>query len=293
MNVDQLSRCYAGLATEGPLQFTHTVRPRRANRRRRAIAKKESMHAHPHHQMTLRQTANLDFDGVTDHDTEILPVSSIDTRISHTCECVAMTGNQNLSCRKNGENSVALVSTEITPVTICHLEMDSQVKGRKQLALGDLSEGVTVKQTVQILSDVDLDVERVERVEYEGNNFDRILLDETDNGKEETPRNWRRRKKVDLTMEETGKTEEVDWEGRDEREITDVWGINMHFSEIAKIEELNLEKENLDLKKENLDLEKEEEELDLEEEELELEDVDRRIWTRPKKLRRSENIIKV
>ncbi len=32
VNVDQLSRCYAGLSMEGPLQFSHTARPRTANR---------------------------------------------------------------------------------------------------------------------------------------------------------------------------------------------------------------------------------------------------------------------
>ncbi|MCP4473277.1 MAG: transposase family protein, partial [Gammaproteobacteria bacterium] len=54
VNVDQLSRCYAGLSLDGPLQFTHTVRPHRANRKRRAIVKAQSQHSHPHHQMQLR-----------------------------------------------------------------------------------------------------------------------------------------------------------------------------------------------------------------------------------------------
>ncbi|MCP4490030.1 MAG: hypothetical protein GY820_22325, partial [Gammaproteobacteria bacterium] len=41
VNVDQLSRCYAGLSVEGPLQFSHTVSPRRANHRRRAKIKND------------------------------------------------------------------------------------------------------------------------------------------------------------------------------------------------------------------------------------------------------------
>ncbi|MCP4475341.1 MAG: hypothetical protein GY821_12415 [Gammaproteobacteria bacterium] len=120
VNVDQLSRCYAGLAQDGPLQFTHTVRPRRANRRRRAITKKESLHAHPHHQMTLRQTANLDFDGVTDRDTELPPpISSVSAGLSHACECVAVIRDRNFSCVNNIGKPVAWNSTEITPLKIC------------------------------------------------------------------------------------------------------------------------------------------------------------------------------
>ncbi|MCP4487608.1 MAG: hypothetical protein GY820_09885, partial [Gammaproteobacteria bacterium] len=199
MNVDQLSRCYAGLATEGPLQFTHTVRPRRANRRRRAIVKKESMHAHPHHQMTLRQTANLDFDGVTDHDTEIPPVASLNTRITHVCECVAMTRNQNSSSVKNIEKPVVLNSTEITPVKIRCLKVNREEKKRKQLALGSLSEEVTAKLTVQKLLDVDSDVKKIEREEFREENLDEALLDEMENRRKEIQWNWRTRKKGELT----------------------------------------------------------------------------------------------
>ncbi|MCP4473288.1 MAG: hypothetical protein GY821_01685, partial [Gammaproteobacteria bacterium] len=63
VNVDQLSRCYAGLSVEGPLQFSHTVRPRRANRRRKAKIKIDLQQQEPTHQMTLRQTDNLNFEG--------------------------------------------------------------------------------------------------------------------------------------------------------------------------------------------------------------------------------------
>ncbi|MCP4486216.1 MAG: hypothetical protein GY820_02690 [Gammaproteobacteria bacterium] len=63
VNVDQLSRCYAGLSVEGPLQFSHTVRPRRANRRRKAKIKADLQQQEPTHQMTLRQTEDLNFDG--------------------------------------------------------------------------------------------------------------------------------------------------------------------------------------------------------------------------------------
>ncbi len=65
VNVDQLSRCYAGLSVDGPLQFTHMVRPRQANRKRRARPKAEMPKQVSDHQMVLRQMDDLDFDGVT------------------------------------------------------------------------------------------------------------------------------------------------------------------------------------------------------------------------------------
>ncbi|MCP4494718.1 MAG: hypothetical protein GY820_46560 [Gammaproteobacteria bacterium] len=64
VNVDQLSRCYAGLSMEGPLQFSHTTKPRRANRGRKARVKEDSERAQPSHQMTLRQTSDLNLDGI-------------------------------------------------------------------------------------------------------------------------------------------------------------------------------------------------------------------------------------
>ncbi|MCP4503711.1 MAG: hypothetical protein GY822_27600, partial [Deltaproteobacteria bacterium] len=76
VNVDQLSRCYAGLSVEGPLQFSHAVQPRRANRRRRAKVRIDLQQPEPTHQMTLRQTDNLNFDGnITSISTELLQVS--------------------------------------------------------------------------------------------------------------------------------------------------------------------------------------------------------------------------
>ncbi|MCP4473761.1 MAG: hypothetical protein GY821_04190, partial [Gammaproteobacteria bacterium] len=45
------------------MQFTHTVRPRRANRRRKAKIKADLQQQEPTHQMTLRQMDNLNFDG--------------------------------------------------------------------------------------------------------------------------------------------------------------------------------------------------------------------------------------
>ncbi|MCP4492144.1 MAG: hypothetical protein GY820_33275, partial [Gammaproteobacteria bacterium] len=130
VNVDQLSRCYAGLAQDGPLQFTHTVRPRRANRRRRAIVKKGTLHAHPHHQMTLRQTANLDFDGVTDRDTGIPPISSISTRVSHACECVAATKDRNKSCAEIVEKPTSVGILSLFSERSVILEM-KRMKGQK------------------------------------------------------------------------------------------------------------------------------------------------------------------
>ncbi|MCP4489768.1 MAG: hypothetical protein GY820_20995 [Gammaproteobacteria bacterium] len=61
VNVDQLSRCYAGLSMEGPLQFSHTTKPCSANRGRKARLKENT--PQPSHQMTLRQTQDLNFDG--------------------------------------------------------------------------------------------------------------------------------------------------------------------------------------------------------------------------------------
>ncbi|MCP4474076.1 MAG: hypothetical protein GY821_05815, partial [Gammaproteobacteria bacterium] len=63
VNVDQLSRCYAGLSMEGPLQFSHTTKPRRANRGRKVHLKEDIEQTQPNHQMTLRQTRDLNFDG--------------------------------------------------------------------------------------------------------------------------------------------------------------------------------------------------------------------------------------
>ncbi|MCP4494969.1 MAG: hypothetical protein GY820_47860, partial [Gammaproteobacteria bacterium] len=61
--VYQLCRGYAGLSVDGPLQGSHTVRPRRANRKRRAKLKADVLQQTPDHQMVLRQTDDLNFDG--------------------------------------------------------------------------------------------------------------------------------------------------------------------------------------------------------------------------------------
>ncbi|MCP4494008.1 MAG: hypothetical protein GY820_42905, partial [Gammaproteobacteria bacterium] len=90
------------------------------------------------------------------------------------------------------------------------------------VALGMLLEKVTAKQTVQNLldEDEDEDGEKVKRVDYEEKNL-LILLDEVDSRKEDVQWNWRKRKKVDVTMEEKA---EMEWRRMQQREIGNVRG---------------------------------------------------------------------
>ncbi|MCP4459479.1 MAG: hypothetical protein GY816_15880, partial [Cytophagales bacterium] len=55
VNVDQLSRCYAGFSMDGPLQFSKVVKPRKANRRRRALVKKMVQNQQFEYQTNLKQ----------------------------------------------------------------------------------------------------------------------------------------------------------------------------------------------------------------------------------------------
>ncbi|MCP4487618.1 MAG: hypothetical protein GY820_09935 [Gammaproteobacteria bacterium] len=167
MNVDQLSRCYAGLSTDGPLQFTHTVRPRRANRKRRAMVKEQSRQGH--HQMNLRQTTDLDFDGNTGMSHLAISLDSLHMGYSE-------------SVPRNAES---------VPVKISSLKVDRSAETQEQLALGMLLESVTAKQTEQRLLD----------------GLNEILPDEVEIQKEEVCWNWRRRKKLDLTREEKEEAE--------------------------------------------------------------------------------------
>ncbi|MCP4488317.1 MAG: hypothetical protein GY820_13500 [Gammaproteobacteria bacterium] len=109
----------------------------------------------------------------------------------------------------------------------------------------------------EFLLDEDREGERDEGVKRREGSLCEISLDRMENRQEKVQWNWRKRKKLDLMMEEVRKMEDLEWNRRKE--------------------------------KEDLDLEEEEWELDVE-------DVDRsrtRMWTRPKKLQSSENIIKV
>ncbi|MCP4491271.1 MAG: hypothetical protein GY820_28745 [Gammaproteobacteria bacterium] len=110
---------------DGPLQFTHTVRPRRANRKRRAMVKEQSRQGY--HQMKLRQTADLDFDGNTGLNNGETPLDSLHMRYSE-------------SVPRNAES---------VPVNISSLSVRTQ----EQLAVGMLLESVTARQTVQRLLD--------------------------------------------------------------------------------------------------------------------------------------------
>ncbi|MCP4486248.1 MAG: hypothetical protein GY820_02850, partial [Gammaproteobacteria bacterium] len=158
---------------------------------------------------------------------------------------------------------------------------------------------MTAKQTVQNLLDVNLNVKKIERKECREKNFNKILLDEDREGEtaervehrersfceissdrmknkqKKVQWDWRKRKKLNLKMEEVRKIEELEGKRRKEkkekaqnegeREIVNVCVINVNLSKIAKMElnvenkNLNLEKENLNLKKENFNLKGEEE----------------------------------
>ncbi|MCP4486852.1 MAG: hypothetical protein GY820_05965, partial [Gammaproteobacteria bacterium] len=93
VNVDQLSRCYAGLSMEGPLQFSHTTKPRRANRGRKARLKEEIEQTQPNHQMTLRHTPNLNFDDANSisrcamMDSKCIEVACDRDRMARTSTC--------------------------------------------------------------------------------------------------------------------------------------------------------------------------------------------------------------
>ncbi|MCP4492643.1 MAG: hypothetical protein GY820_35845, partial [Gammaproteobacteria bacterium] len=62
-NAEQMSTCYAALPVDRPLQFSYMVRSRRINRRRKGRIKTDSWQQQSNHQMTLRQTSDLNFDG--------------------------------------------------------------------------------------------------------------------------------------------------------------------------------------------------------------------------------------
>ncbi|MCP4486198.1 MAG: hypothetical protein GY820_02595, partial [Gammaproteobacteria bacterium] len=137
MNVDQLSRCYAGLSLDGPLQFTHTVRPRRANRKRRAIVKAQSQHSHPHHQMQLRQTSDLDFDGVATSNTEMSQPDASNTEIAQLCVCVGADRDRNLARSSTMEiqktrEIVPLFSVRIDESIMKRRPSDSQRKWKER-----------------------------------------------------------------------------------------------------------------------------------------------------------------
>ncbi|MCP4473090.1 MAG: hypothetical protein GY821_00650 [Gammaproteobacteria bacterium] len=94
-----------------------------------------------HHQMKLRQTADLDFDGNTGMNNLEISLDSLHMRYSE-------------SVPRNAES---------VPVKISSLSVGRSVRTQEQLAVGMLLESVTARQTVQRLLDEDEDVERVER----------------------------------------------------------------------------------------------------------------------------------
>ncbi|MCP4489958.1 MAG: hypothetical protein GY820_21955, partial [Gammaproteobacteria bacterium] len=62
-NTVQSNKCYAALPVDTPLQCSYIVRLRRTNRRRKGGIKTNSLQQQSNHQMTLRQTSDLNFDG--------------------------------------------------------------------------------------------------------------------------------------------------------------------------------------------------------------------------------------
>ncbi|MCP4489746.1 MAG: hypothetical protein GY820_20885 [Gammaproteobacteria bacterium] len=62
-NAVQSNKCYAALPVDRPLQCLYIVRSRRINRRRKGRIKTDSWQQQSNHQMTLRQTNDLNFDG--------------------------------------------------------------------------------------------------------------------------------------------------------------------------------------------------------------------------------------
>ncbi|MCP4489232.1 MAG: hypothetical protein GY820_18260, partial [Gammaproteobacteria bacterium] len=101
VNVDQLSRCYAGLSMEGPLQFSHTTKPRRANRARKGRLKEDIEQTQPNHQMTLRHTENI-ISNRAMMDSKCIEVACDRDRMARTSTCVDQSSKNSLvlfSCR--------------------------------------------------------------------------------------------------------------------------------------------------------------------------------------------------
>ncbi|MCP4486953.1 MAG: hypothetical protein GY820_06490, partial [Gammaproteobacteria bacterium] len=182
---------------EGPLQFLHTVRPCRVNRRRRGRIRRKFQPQLPIYQMTPRQMDKLRCDGMS---------RTIDTGITPKPKCTEMSPNS--WHLKQGDNVPRNAKNE--PVKSFRSRVDRKVEGRKQLALGDLSEGMTAKQTGQDLLDEDEEGERDEGVKHREGSLCEISLDRMENRQEKVQWNWRKRKKFDLTMEEIAKMEELD-----------------------------------------------------------------------------------
>ncbi|MCP4488778.1 MAG: hypothetical protein GY820_15920, partial [Gammaproteobacteria bacterium] len=62
-NAGQLNKSYVALSVDRPLQLSYMVRLHRINRRRKGRIKTNSLQQQSNHQMTLRQTGDLNFDG--------------------------------------------------------------------------------------------------------------------------------------------------------------------------------------------------------------------------------------
>ncbi|MCP4489237.1 MAG: hypothetical protein GY820_18285 [Gammaproteobacteria bacterium] len=62
-NAEQMSTCHVALPVDRPPQFSYIAPFPRTNRRRKGRLKADSWQQQSNHQMTLRQTSNLNFDG--------------------------------------------------------------------------------------------------------------------------------------------------------------------------------------------------------------------------------------
>ncbi|MCP4494742.1 MAG: hypothetical protein GY820_46680, partial [Gammaproteobacteria bacterium] len=128
VNEDQLSRCYAGLSMEGPLQFSHTTKPRRANRGRKACLKENAEQAQPSHQMTLRQMQNLNFDGNVN---SILRCAMMDSkRIEVACDRDRMAKPvlRSLSEESTAEQRKISPSAELDVESELELDVESELE---------------------------------------------------------------------------------------------------------------------------------------------------------------------
>ncbi|MCP4489481.1 MAG: hypothetical protein GY820_19530 [Gammaproteobacteria bacterium] len=151
-------------STESPVQFFHTVRPCRVNRRKRGRIRGKFSPQLPIYQTAHRQRDKLHCDGIS---------RAIGTGIAPKPKCTEMSLNSlRLEQGKNVPRNAKTKSMESF-----RLEVNREMEGRKQSALGNLSEGVTAKQTVQSSLDEDEEEEKTEGLEHREGSLCESLLD--------------------------------------------------------------------------------------------------------------------
>ncbi len=189
-NVEQLSKGYVVVSVGSPLIFSDIVRPHRASCQRKGRIRTDSLQREPTHQMTLRHTNDLNFNGnVSVVSAEIIPNSQMVTQ---------------------WERSIpGYVWNE--PVRICSVRVGEKSEMMAKPVLKSLSEGSTVEQgkispsvklDMELESELELDVER-NGVDMEEEIEDMVEMMRMD----DVEADWRRRKKLpkcELNQERKG-----------------------------------------------------------------------------------------